>query len=177
MRAKRTLPLVVLPCLNPWGLVNNRRSDRDGHDLNRLFHRTDFSPLVELKKRLEGCRFDLAMHLHEDYDAQGIYLYELKKQPPAWGHALLAKCKGAIRIDPRRRIDGRGFDAGLYLRHGSRFRVPDHPEAIHLYRSLCPHVLTFETPSEFDLKRRVQAQVLLVDECVRRLLAAARPPD
>src|SRR5580704_8945808 len=35
------LPLLLLPCLNPWGLVHNIRTDSQGNDLNRSFHRTD----------------------------------------------------------------------------------------------------------------------------------------
>src|SRR4051812_11923904 len=30
--------LLIFPCLNPWGLVNNIRRDEDGLDLNRCFH-------------------------------------------------------------------------------------------------------------------------------------------
>src|SRR5438128_2164157 len=29
--------LLIFPCLNPWGLVNNIRLDADGRDLNRSF--------------------------------------------------------------------------------------------------------------------------------------------
>src|SRR5437879_816999 len=32
------LPLLLFPCLNPWGLANNSRLDQTGHDLNRHFH-------------------------------------------------------------------------------------------------------------------------------------------
>src|SRR5450755_2985466 len=36
----RDLPLLLLPCLNPWGLVRNVRLNMGGEDLNRSFHRT-----------------------------------------------------------------------------------------------------------------------------------------
>ena len=174
LRRPRSLPLLLLPCLNPWGLVNNRRSDEAGHDLNRLFKRDDLAPLAELKRLLRGRRFDLALHLHEDYDARGSYLYELHKLADDWGHGLLAACRRAVPIDPRRRIDGRLFDRGLWLRRRNLRGIPQRPEAVHLYKYHCPRVLTFETPSEFDLARRAQAHVLLLRECVRRLLAAPR---
>lgn len=167
--------LLLLPCLNPWGLVNNRRSDEHGHDLNRLFDRNDLSPISELK-RLIGCRrFALAIHLHEDYDAQGNYLYELLKEPLSWGPELLAACRRAIPIDERRRIDGRTFVGGCFVRRFPQ-KIPGHPEALHLFPKHCPRVLTFETPSEFALQDRVRAQVLLLEGCIRRLFQPAPPP-
>src|SRR3712207_8217480 len=45
----RTLPLLIFPCLNPWGLVNNTRADAEGRDLNRLFH-THTAPIVNAVK-------------------------------------------------------------------------------------------------------------------------------
>ena len=173
---KRSLPLFLLPCLNPWGLVNNRRSDEAGNDLNRLFNLDDLAPLAELKRLLADRHFDLALHLHEDYDAQGKYLYEIHRKPPVWGHDLLAGCPEALPIDLRRRIDGKAFDRGVW-RRSRVHRIPEQPEAVHLFRLGCPRVITFETPSEFSLERRVQAHVLLLRQCVQRLLAVALPSN
>ena len=160
------LPLTLLPCLNPWGLVNNRRSDAADTDLNRSFDRDDLPPVAELKHLLAGRRYDLAVHLHEDYDAQGIYLYELTAD-------LLAVCGKVIPPDARRRIDARVFHRGLWLRRRLR-GAPLFPEARFLYPGHCPRTLTFETPSELALHARTRAQVLLLEECTRRLLAARR---
>ena len=173
LRREPALPLLLLPCLNPWGLVHNRRSDEADRDLNRLFDRDDLSPLTEWKLLLTGRRSDLALNLHEDYDAQGSYVYEIRREPGVWGHDLLAACHRALPPDPRRRIDGRPFDRGVWLRRRVG-RIPEHPEAIYLFQEGCPRVITFETPSEFALHRRVQAHVLLLRECVRRLLAERR---
>ncbi len=172
------LPLMILPCLNPWGLANNRREDAEGHDLNRVFHRANVAPVGELRKLLGPRRFDVAVHLHEDYDARGTYLYELHTRAPDWGAGLLARCAAAIPIEVRRRIDGRPFKDGVALRRANLDRIPLHPEAIYLYLRGTPHVFTFETPSEFSLARRVRAHVLLMKECVRllRQQRATAPP-
>jgi hypothetical protein len=37
------------------------------------------------------------------------------------------------------------------------------PEAIELHVRGCPVTLTFETPSEFDLEKRVRAQVMFIE--------------
>lgn len=169
-RQKRPLPLLILPCLNPWGLVNNRRSNEAGEDLNRIFDRDDVSPIGEWKKLVASRRFDLALALHEDYDARGNYLYEIHRRAPDWGQALLAHCRVALPVEPRRRIEGRTFRDGVFLRRIGLQNIPFYPEAILLYLHHAPHVITFETPSEFSLARRVQAHVLLMEACVRRLL-------
>ncbi len=72
-------PLMILPCLNPWGLVNNQRTDQHGRDLNRLFDRANLAPIRELKRLLAGWQFDFGLSLHEDFDARGIYGYELQE--------------------------------------------------------------------------------------------------
>jgi protein MpaA len=174
VRGRAPFPLMILPCLNPWGLVNNHRSDAQSRDLNRLFNRSDFAPIRELKLLLEGRRFDLGLSLHEDYDGRGIYLYEINPRPPDLGPDLLAAASAAVPIDQRRRIDGRPFRHGMALRRANLARFPLHPEAIYLHLHHGSHMMTFETPSEFSLARRVQAHVLLIEECIRRLQACNR---
>ncbi len=167
----RSLPLMILPCLNPWGLVNNQRADAEGRDVNRLFDGSDFAPVSELKQLLAAWTFELGLNLHEDYDARGIYLYEINPRPPDFGSGLLQVASAVLPIDDRRRIDGRPFKAGLALRRANLARFPLHPEAIYLHLHHGSHVITFETPSEFSLGPRVHAHVLLIEECIRRLEA------
>ena len=99
-RKLRELPLLLLPCLNPWGLVQNMRANMHRADLNRSFHRTDL-PVVEAVKRVvAGHQFDAAMMLHEDYDGQGIYLYEVQRVQPYWGEALLKAARAHLPDRP-----------------------------------------------------------------------------
>ena len=170
MRRRRPPPLMILPCLNPWGLVNNRRTDARDRDLNRLFNRTDVSPIREFRRLLTGWRFAFALSLHEDYDARGIYGYELHARPPDWGAQILQACADLIPIDPRTRIETRAFANGLLLRRRGLHRIPLHPENIYLHlQNHCVHSLTFETPSEFSLGKRVETHVQVIDECVKRI--------
>jgi protein MpaA len=168
-------PLLILPCLNPWGLVNNRRSDAQDRDLNRLFDRTDCSPVRDLKLLLAGRRFDLSLSLHEDYDGRGVYIYEINPRAPDIWPALLRATAAALPVDPRRRIDGRPFQQGRALRRANLARFPLHPEAIYLHLHHGEHTLTFETPSEFGLAQRVRAHVLLIEECLRQWQACIPP--
>ncbi len=168
-RRLRRLPLLLFPCLNPWGLVRNTRVDHAGRDLNRLFH-ADEAPIVAAVRRLvRGHRFALALQLHEDYDGQGFYLYEVQRVKPYWGEALLAVAGRHIAIEPRTRIDGRVFRGGLMRRRVERRRFArmGYPEAIWLHLEHAARTFTLETPSEFALEDRVRAQVAVIDAAVQ----------
>ncbi len=82
----RQLPLFLLPCLNPWGLINNRRVDSEGRDLNRSYHLDDVPVIKAHKDLLKGLSFSVAICLHEDYDAQGVYLYEVRNRGTRTSH-------------------------------------------------------------------------------------------
>ena len=174
VRSERTLPLFILPCLNPWGLVENRRADARGRDLNRAFHRR-VSPIREWKRLIAGERFALGLALHEDYDARGVYLYEVNASAAGIGTALLRACTSkAMPVDRRRTIEDFPFKNGLLARRILPEDVTMYPEALAVYPQHTDHFITFETPSEFSLTRRVQAHIRLIEACVRHLLKAHR---
>lgn len=167
------LPLTIFPCLNPWGLTQNMRTNEAGIDLNRAFDREDVPVTRAVRARIADEEFALALMLHEDFDAQGIYLYEGFREEAGWGAALLGHVSPIIPVDPRTRIDisrpkggvvRRRFDA----RH--RARLGGLPEAIFLHEAHAHRSITFETPSEFALDRRVAAQVAVIESCVDRAL-------
>ncbi len=157
-------PFLLFPCLNPHGLVENRRNDHRGNDLNRLFQNTGHSLIGPWQKFIEGRKFRFTANLHEDYDARGIYLYQLPKGDIRPGDEILTKCAKIIPRDTRSDVEGVPFKNGLLTRSGDLSRVVEaelgggYPEAIWLYQhhlsdSACAH--TFETPSEFSLTERV----------------------
>lgn len=165
----RDLPAVIVPCLNPWGLLHNRRHDEEGRDLNRLFHREDI-PVIRGWRDLVGeTGFRLALHLHEDYDARGVYLYELSRIEEPIGERSLAAVETVIPREPRPEVDGSPFVNGLLRRGDDLRRVVEedlgggYPEAIWVFLKHAEAALTFETPSEFSLWRRVRAQHRFLD--------------
>lgn len=170
---RRGVPFFVAPCLNPWGLANNRRVNGAGIDLNRKFCSRRISPVRQLHKRVLGARHRLALTLHEDYDAQGLYLYEIPGPRPYWGEKLAAAVAHLIPPDPRPEIESRRARRGIirprvtdaltrkFLRRGC-------PEALWLHTNgHAERTFTFETPSEFDLDRRADTQATLVTEAIR----------
>ncbi len=168
-------PFLLFPCLNPWGLINNARMDQQGRDLNRVFHMDAVEFTQRLKAVIQGFRFALCLTLHEDYDGQGIYIYEIQDIKPYWGEMLLDAAKRHIAIEGRTSIEGRRSSQGLVRRKINLKKFPLVPEAIYLHLHHSQRTFTIETPSEFDIASRVRAQMAVINECVKRVCGRAKP--
>ena len=160
---------LIFPTLNPHGIILNTRADHRGVDLNRAFNQEADPLIVAWKEVVKGLKFSLALCLHEDYDGQGCYLYELAPRGDAVGHDLLNDCASVIPPDLRKNIDGRAAKTGLILRRRIP-ELPGYPEAIVLQRQGCPKVFTFESPSEFSLQDRIAVQHVFVAAALKRVL-------
>jgi hypothetical protein len=178
----RTRAVVIFPCLNPYGLVENTRRDQDGVDLNRCFENLE-CPLVRAwTEFLDGRRFALALNLHEDYDAGGIYLYELARDESR-GESLLAACEEIIPREMASTVDGSDFHRGLLTRSGDLEKVVEedlgggYPEAILLFLRYSRDSYTFETPSEQDLLTRMRAHEEFISAALREPGDPPASPD
>ena len=172
-RLLRRRSFFLVPCINPWGLLNNSRRDSRGRDLNRVFQKDTVAEIVALKRAIGRRRFALALTLHEDYDGLGIYIYEIQGVHPYWGEALLEAARPHLPGDSRTMIESRECAGGLIRRAPDMklFKQIGLPEALYLHLQGCPRVFTIETPSEYGLDRRVRAHVAVIGECVRRARA------
>jgi len=156
-------PVLIFPCFNPWGLVNNSRTDHRGVDLNRHFHRARDPHISGWVRFVRGLAFHNVLSLHEDYDAQGLYLYEIGARAGALGPGIFDACFCAIRPDPRKTIEGRRAKEGYIFRVRPPVIPEGLPEPLQLQRMGAVRSLTLETPSEFSLATRVRAQRLCID--------------
>jgi len=168
-RALENCEVLIFPCLNPWGLQHNNRHDARGRDLNRGYHRGDVAVIAAQKKILRGRFFDAAVMLHEDFDAHGVYLYEIPGARPFWGETLLAAAARHVPREPRAKVEGRRCRRGLIRTRITPETLPEHPEAFCLRFGHTMRSLTFETPSEFSLTARVRAHGAMLDEALRLL--------
>ena len=165
-------PVVILPCLNPWGLGNNLREDEAGRDLNRCFDQLEIPVIGAVHRLIEGWDFEAALCLHEDFDANGVYVYELARRGERLGEMILRQVE---RIIPRHRgkVEGRSSTNGVLRRTRGLEKIVEEiggkPEAINLFMGHARTALTFETPSEYSLYRRVQCHVLFLDRLVDSL--------
>ncbi len=163
-------PFILFPTLNPTGLILNTRADHRGVDLNRVFN-FDSEPLIAAWRQVVGGRrLAFGLCLHEDYDAQGCYVYELHaRRGPSIGSRALQDASEIIPADGRRRIDGRTAKAGLIHR-----RVPPEmagqPEALVLHFMGAPLTLTFESPSEFSIAERIAVQKRFIESSLKHAL-------
>ncbi len=163
----------LFPCLNPHGFQNNERRDETGRDRNRAFgdNETYWFPIWE--NEVTRYQFSTTACLHEDFDAQGCYVYELTRSDQR-GDELLAAVSAAIPRDLRTIIDESVFLDGQMVEHRGatddelREQVNErldagYPEAIWLYLEHQADSITFETPSEWDIEKRVEAHRLFLE--------------
>lgn len=130
--------------------------------------------------------FDLALTLHEDYDAAGFYLYEISGQRELWGQRILAAVPPVCPVDLRKKIEGRRAAGGVIARNvrGNRwrnfFQKFGLPEAVYLASQGTKRVYTLESPSELAFEQRVAAHRLAVEaalECLHRQGSAVASDD
>lgn len=164
------VPVLLFPCLNPWGLVNNCRFDSDGRDLNRTYQARDTPATAAHIAEIGGRFFEAAFMLHEDYDARGIYIYEIASARPFFGESIISAAAGIIRPDVRKTIEGRRARNGVVRRRVTPDLMPAWPEAFYLHFGRARRSFTIETPSEFHIEDRVRAQMAAIDHGVRLAL-------
>jgi protein MpaA len=67
----------IWPCLNPSGYAAGTRGNAEGRDVNRSFSRGGTTPEARaVLTANRDRRFALAIDLHEDFEAEGCYVYE-----------------------------------------------------------------------------------------------------
>jgi protein MpaA len=168
----KDFPLILFPCLNPEGILKNTRDDQDGNDLNRSFTDRSIDTVAGWQNKIRNRRFSRCLHLHEDYDSGGIYLYELS-DTPSLGRKLLQSCSQHIPIDLRPNIEGYPFDQGIL--HHQRADVEQlvaetefgGAEPCQLFLHHTDLSITFESPSELDLSLRIQTHYQAIDTFVK----------
>lgn len=160
---------VICPLMNPSGLKTGARENFRGIDLNRDYR--DF-----VSDEIRGHRdwmarqigqLDLGIHLHEDWEAKGFYLYELNfGKSPSRAPALLEAVRAFLPIETADCIDGRSARGGI-IRPDTLPELPEgHPESIYLYQQYGGVLYTLETPSAAELALRVAALKAAVLEAV-----------
>jgi hypothetical protein len=168
---------VLCPMLNPTGLARGTRENADGVDLNRDYKEP---ATVEVRAHVAWLRgqprYDAAFCLHEDYEAAGFYLYELNPDGrPSLAAAALAAAGRHGPIEAAPVIDGREAAAPGIIRPVSDPLLRDRwPEAIYLREHHTTLGYTFESPTAFDLGRRVDMHGAAVRAALA-LLLAGRP--
>lgn len=164
MRASRwpaETDLWLCPCLNPAGMALNTRGNADGVDLNRDYrHGATSEVRAHITWLRRQPRFDLTLCLHEDWEAQGFYVYELRAADrPPLAPRVVAAVANEGPIDHATAIDGRPAQGGMIFPDTDIDARPLWPEALYLFRHHTAQTLTLEAASDFPLALRVAALV------------------
>jgi hypothetical protein len=154
----------LCPCLNPAGFARNARENAEGRDLNRDYRHRETGEVAAHVRWLERQPgFDAAFCLHEDWEAQGFYLYELNPgQRPSPAARMIAAVAAVCPIDLSPVIEGRPAQGGIIHPTLNPADRPLWPEAFWLLQNKTPQVWTLEAPSDFPLEVRVRALVTAV---------------
>ena len=155
------LNLWLVPCVNPTGFRKNTRENSGGVDLNRDYRHLT-APEVEAHvawiERQPG--FDLTLILHEDWESNGFYVYELN---PAKEKSLAEEIIEAVRelcpIESAALVDNWECRGGIIRPQVDPKERPQWAESVYLIVNKAQRSYTLETPSDFPLSTRVQAQV------------------
>ena len=156
--------IFLVPCLNPAGFVRNRRENAGGLDLNRDYLNPKSSEIQAHVAWLQRhSPFDLSLALHEDWEANGFYLYELNPHnEPSAAEVMVAAASGVCPIDLASVIEGREAKNGIIRPTLDPRARPLWPESFWLIQHGTRHAFTLEAPSDFPLAVRVDALVAAV---------------
>ena len=156
--------LFLCPCLNPSGFALNRRESAAGKDLNRDYKHFETPEVRTHVAWLEALpRFDVAFCLHEDWEANGFYLYELNPDAlPSRAQSMVEAVARKCPIDLAPVIEGRPATGGIIHPSHDPMSRPQWPEAFWLLQNKARLSYTLEAPSDFPLATRVDALVAAV---------------
>ncbi|MFA6545817.1 MAG: M14 family metallocarboxypeptidase [Limisphaerales bacterium] len=157
--------LFLCPCLNPTGFPEGRRENLHGKDLNRDYRHHETAEVRAHIAWLETLpRFDLTLCLHEDWEANGFYLYEVNPDGlPSLAEKVIKAVEPLCPIDQSETIDGRPAASGIIRPDLDPAKRPQWPEAFFLLQTRTRLSYTLEAPSDFPLPTRVNALVAAVN--------------
>lgn len=154
----------LCPCLNPTGFPLNSRENAEGIDLNRQYLKPKAAEIRAHIAWLERQpQFDITLCLHEDWEAEGFYVYELNPdQQPSFAKAIIDRVAEVCPIDMSLMIEGRRAVNGIIAPSVDPRSRPQWPEAFYLFTHKTRVSYTMEAPSDFQLVTRVAAEVASV---------------
>jgi murein peptide amidase A len=160
----------LCPCLNPTGFPLNRRENASGIDLNRDYRHLQSSEVrahVDWLQRQPS--FDVALCLHEDWESNGFYVYELNPENrPSLAEKILDAAAKFCPVEMSPLIEGWPAQNGVIRPLVNPADRPRWAEAMYLITHKTRQSCTMEAPSDFPLPARVAALVA----GVRAVLAA-----
>lgn len=159
----------ICPLLNPAGFLKRTRENAEGIDLNR-----DFKALraLEIQMHVRWLQrqpnFDLALCVHEDWEAAGYYLYELNPtNRPSLARPIITAVEKVCPIETATRIDGRDVAERAIIRPiADPLQRELWPESIYLRAHHTRLGYTLESPSMLSLAKRIAAHSAAIETAI-----------
>lgn len=158
--------LWLVPCLNPTGFRLNTRENEQGIDLNRDYRHFQTAEITAHAAWLaRQPRFDLSLLLHEDWEANGFYVYELNPENlPTLADTIVAGAQTLCPIECAELVDNFPCKCGIIRPEFNPEQRAQWAEAIYLVVNKSRRSYTLETPSDFPLPLRVKAHLAAVQK-------------
>lgn len=160
----REIDWVVSPLLNPSGFGQGTRCNAEGIDLNRDFLRRQCRETEAFMNwwagRSKPCQIHLS--LHEDWEAEGFYLYEIDTsgRSESLAPAILESVTEVAPLQSNGPVDGHPLAApGLIVHEAVADEPEGWPEAIWLTRTWPVQSYTLEAPGQLAPEVRVKSLV------------------
>jgi hypothetical protein len=156
--------LWLVPCVNPTGFTLNTRENIHGVDLNRDYrHLRTREVAAHVAWLNQQPHFDLALVLHEDWESNGFYVYELNPHNlPSLAEHIVDSVRELCPIETSDRVDDWPCNCGIIRPPINPMDRPQWAEALYLIVHKSRLNYTLETPSDFDLHLRVKAHIRAV---------------
>lgn len=156
--------LWLVPCINPTGFRRNTRENSLGIDLNRDYrHRNTAEVRAHVAWLEQQPRFDLSLLLHEDWEANGFYIYELNPaNQPSLAEQIVNSVRQSCPIETADLVDTWECRAGIIRPAVDPMERPQWAEAVYLSVRKTAQSYTLETPSDFALDLRVRTHLAAV---------------
>lgn len=158
------LDVSLCPCLNPSGFTLNTRENASGIDLNRDYRHLTSAEIKNHVAWLNGqSPFDLSLCLHEDWEANGFYIYELNPDlRPSFAVKIISAVSAVCPLETAKTADGWDVINSVISPAIAPEERPQWPEALFLMTAKTRQSYTLESPSDFPMETRVAAHVAAV---------------
>lgn len=164
---------VIAPLLNPSGLRAGTRENADGIDLNRDFFRLRSEEVTAVTAwwSRQHPRSLVHLSLHEDWEAEGFYLYEINSgERESLAPRIVERISGQFPIQSQGPVDDHELSGpGLILHAPEPDDREGWPEAIWLAKHHPVLSLTFEAPGTYGTRLRRTGLMAALAATVRRV--------
>jgi hypothetical protein len=151
-------------CINPWGYTHNKRNNGNGIDLNRDFENFKSEEASLIRKYLYDKKYDLIFDHHENMYSDGFSIISFDKINEDFLDTVISS------------MVNKGYEIASKLENTTNYRngltqlKVNTKKGFLQYASfvscISDHVFTIETPTTWNMDKRVECHVQFVKDVV-----------